>query len=139
MVSAHPIRGVGAGNFQVSSIHYLLRPGSLPNDQYIADTPQVAHNTYLGVLAELGFTGAILFLAIILFGLSCMLAALARFRALQKRQLQALTTAVAVSLIGLLAAYFFLSDEYSRPLWVLVGLGPPLLAMAKRMEPDVAA
>ena len=139
MVSAHPIRGVGAGNFQVSSIHYLLRPGSLPNDQYIADTPQVAHNTYLGVLAELGFTGAILFLALILFGLGCMLAALTRFRALQKRQLQALTTAVAVSLIGLLAAYFFLSDEYSRPLWVLVGLGPPLMAMAKRMEPDVAA
>ena len=139
MVRANPVTGVGAGNFEVSSIHYLLQPGSLPNDEYIANRPQVAHNTYLGVLAELGFTGAIMFLTLILFGLGCMLAALARFRALGQRQMQSLTTSVAVSLIGLLAAYFFLSDEFSRSLWLLVGLGPALLAIAKRMEPDLAA
>jgi O-antigen ligase len=139
MVRANPITGVGAGNFEVSSIHYLLQPGSLPNDEFIAETPQVAHNTYLEVVAELGFPGAIMFLSVIFFGLGCSLAALSRFRALRQPEMQALTIAVAVSLIGLLAADVFLSDEYSRPLWLLVGLGPALLALAKRMEPDVAA
>lgn len=136
MVSANPVSGVGAGNFEVSSIHYLLRPGSLPNDEFIADTPQVAHNTYLEVLAELGIPGAAMFLTLILFGLGCSISAIGRFRELQKTEMQALTTAVAVGLIGLLSAYVFLSDEYSRPLWVMLGLGPALLAMAKRMQSD---
>jgi O-antigen ligase len=138
MVSANPISGVGAGNFEVASIHYLLEPGSLPDDEFIVDTPQVAHNTYLEVVAELGFPGAILFLSLIVFGLGCLLSALSRFRALEERRLQALTTAIAISLVGLLVADVFLSDAYSRTLWLLVGLGPALLAIAKRMEASEA-
>lgn len=139
MVSANPIEGVGAGNFAVSSIHYLLRPGSLPNDQYIADQPTVAHNMYLEVLAELGILGAILFVTLITSGLGCLIVALSRFRKLGEQRMQKLTTAIAVSLIGFLAAEFFASGEYARELWLLVALGPALLAMAKRMEPDTAA
>ena len=139
MVSANPVTGVGAGNFTVSSIHYLLRPGSLPDAQYIADEPSVAHNTYLEVLAELGIPGATLFLALIIFFLGCSIAALSRFRRLGDRRMQALTIAIAVSLIGLLTQYVFGSQQYSRELWLLLGLGPALLAMAKRMEPDTAA
>lgn len=138
MVSANPIKGVGAGNFSVSSIHYLLRSGSLPNSQYIADTPKVAENMYLEILAELGVLGAILFFTPIIFGLGCSIAALSRYRRFGKRHMQALTTAIAVSLIGLLAADVFASEEYARELWLLVGLGPALLAMAKRIEPDTA-
>jgi O-antigen ligase len=138
MVSAEPVRGVGAGNFTVSSIHYLLEPGSLPNSQYIADTPLVAHNMYLEVLAELGLPGAILFLVMIIFGLGCSIAALSRFRQSGQRRMQALTTAIAVTLIGLLAADVFASEQYGRELWLLLGLGPALLAMAKRMETTAA-
>lgn len=134
MASAHPITGVGAGNFQVSSIHYLLQPGSLPNDEYIADSPAVAHNMYLEVLAELGVVGLILFLAIIIFSLGCSLAALSRFRALGRHRMETMTTAIAVSLIGLLAADFFLSEEYAKTLWLLIGLGPALLAMTTRID-----
>jgi O-antigen ligase len=139
MVSANPVLGVGTGNFSVASIHYLLQPGSLPDDQFIADTPQVAHNMYLEVLAELGFPGAILFLTIIVFGLGCSIAALSKFRAQGHAQMQALTTSVAISLIGALAADVFLSGEYAQTLWLLVGLGPALLAIAKRMESGPAA
>jgi O-antigen ligase len=134
MVEANPVEGVGAGNFPVSSIHYLLRPGSLPDDQYIADSPKVAHNIYLEVLAELGIPGAILFLVLLLFGLGCSVAALSRFRQLGERRLQALAMSIAVSLVGLLAADLFASEQYERELWLLLGLGPALLAMAKRME-----
>jgi putative inorganic carbon (HCO3(-)) transporter len=139
MVSAHPIEGVGAGNFPVSSIHYLLRPGSLPNSQYIADTPKVAHNSYLEVLAELGILGAIPFVILITSGLGCSIVAVSRFRTMGERRMQMLTTAIAVSLVGLLVSDFFASGEYARELWLLIALGPALLAMAKRMEPDTAA
>jgi O-antigen ligase len=138
MVNANPVKGVGAGNFSVSSIHYLLQPGSLPNSQYIADSPKVAENMYLEVLAELGIVGAILFVTIIVFGLGCSIEALSRYRKLGARHMQALTLAISVSLIGLLAADVFAAEEYARELWLLVGLGPALLAIAKRMEADTA-
>jgi O-antigen ligase len=134
MVSANPVTGVGAGNFRVSSIHYLLEPGALPDSQYIADEPSVAHNTYLEVLAELGIPGALLFVALILFFLGCSISALSRFRALGDRRMQGLTIAITASLIGLLAQYVFGSQQYARELWLLLGLGPALLAMAKRTE-----
>jgi len=138
MVEANPIQGVGAGNFQVSSIHYLLQPGSLPHSEFIADNPEVAENMYLEVLAELGIVGAALFVSVIIFGLGCSLSALSRFRRLGEKRLQALTMAIAVSLIGLLVADVFAAEEYERTLWLLLGLGPALLAIAKRMEPDIA-
>lgn len=139
MVATNPVQGVGAGNFSVSSIHYLLRPGSLPNSQYIADKPEVAENTYLEVTAELGIVGFGLFVTLIMFGLGCAMAALSKFHEIGERRLYTLTGAVAVAFIGLLAADVFAAEEYARVLWLLVGLGPALLAMAKRMEAAAAA
>ena len=40
-------------------------------DDFIVDTPKVAHNTYLQVLAELGVVGLALFMTILLFSLVC--------------------------------------------------------------------
>ena len=57
MVEDKPIHGIGSGNFPISSIHYLLQPGVLERDEFIIDTPKVAHNTYLHILAELGIVG----------------------------------------------------------------------------------
>ena len=54
MVEAHPVRGVGAGNFQPESIHYLIAPGALHRSDLIINTQHVAHNTYLQVLSEMG-------------------------------------------------------------------------------------
>ena len=48
MVEDNPVRGVGAGNFANSSVHYVLQPGQAPRSDLIVDTPSVAHNTYLG-------------------------------------------------------------------------------------------
>lgn len=131
MVGAHPLEGVGAGNFPVSSIHYLLRPGALKDPEYIADSPKVAENTYLSVIAELGFPGGLLFISLLLFSLVCATKALERFRRAGNRRMQALTMAFAVSFFGLLVADAFASKEYARELWLLVGMGPALLAMTK--------
>ncbi len=61
MVEDHPVRGIGNGNFANTSVHYLLQPGSIVRDDFIVDTPKVAHNSYLEVLAELGVVGLVLF------------------------------------------------------------------------------
>ncbi len=75
MVEDQPVHGVGAANFQVSSIHYLLEPGAIRFDEYVVDQPAVAHNMYLQVLAELGIVGLLLFLGIVSVCISMMVKA----------------------------------------------------------------
>ena len=130
MVQAHPANGVGVGNYQTSAIHYLLKPGALQRDEFIVDTPKVAHNTYLQVLAELGIVGAALFLAIIGFSLLCILRAARIFERLGEAPMELMSRALLVALCGVLAADFFISEEFSKQLWLLLGLGPALLAIA---------
>src|SRR5205807_2193793 len=121
---------VGVGNYQTSAIHYLLKPGALQRDEFIVDTPKVAHNTYLQVLAELGIVGAALFLAIIGFSLLCILRAARIFERLGDAPMELMSRALLVALCGVLAADFFISEEFSKQLWLLLGLGPALLAIA---------
>ena len=130
MVQAHPVRGVGVGNFKSASIHYLLRPGALQRDEFIVDTPKVAHNTYLQVLAEEGVLGEVLFLSIIGFSLLSMLRAARIYERLGDSSMELLSRALLVALAGVLAADFFISDQFSKQLWLLLALGPALLAIA---------
>jgi O-antigen ligase len=130
MVQAHPARGVGVGNYRTSSIHYLLEPGAIQRDEFIVDTPKVAHNTYLQVLAELGIVGAALFISIIGFSLLCVLRAARIFERLKEPSMELMSRALLVALSGILAADFFISEEFSKQLWLLLGLGPALLAIA---------
>jgi exopolysaccharide production protein ExoQ len=131
MVQAHPVRGVGVGNYKTSSIHYLLQPGAIERDEFIVDTPKVAHNTYLQVLAELGVVGASMFLAIVGFSLLCILKAARIFERLGDETMELMSRALLVALCGVLAADFFISEEFSKQLWLLLGLGPALLGIAK--------
>jgi len=134
MVEAHPVRGVGIGNYTTSSIHYLLQPGPLQRDEFIVDTPKVAHNTYLQVLAELGVIGEVLFLSIVGFSLLCVLRAARIFERLKDTTMELLSRGMLVALAGVLAADFFISDQFSKQLWLLLGLGPALLAIANASE-----
>ena len=136
MVQAHPVLGVGVGNYRVSSVHYLLQPGALKRDEFILDTPKVAHNTYLQVLAELGIVGLVLFTSIILFSLGCILRAAHAFARLKDHSMELMSRALLVALSGVLAADFFISEEFSKQLWLLLGLGPALLAIAVSKERD---
>jgi O-antigen ligase len=131
MVEANPVTGVGAGNFKTSSIHYLIEPGTIRRDDFIIDTPQVAHNSYLHVLAELGIPGLALFVAIIVACLSCAWRAARRFAAAGDSVLETLARAIVLALIALLVADFFASDHLNKELWLLLGLGPALLAISQ--------
>lgn len=133
MVKDKPVRGVGAGNFAVSSIHYLLaEPGAILRDDFIVDDPKVAHNMYLEILAELGVVGLAAFLTLILVSLSASIRAASLFDRADEDGLALIARGLAVGLIALLAADFFLSDELGKLLWLLLSLGPATLAIAMR-------
>jgi O-antigen ligase len=134
MVEAHPIEGVGVGNYQVVSIHYLLRPGVTLNNKFIVDTPKQfpPHNIYLSVLSELGIVGLTLFLAVVAFALSAALRAARAFSRRTEPTAELLARGLFIALAGYLAALFFSTSLYSKQLWLLLALAPALLAIAER-------
>jgi O-antigen ligase len=139
MVEDKPVAGVGAGNFQVSSIHYLLEPGAIQRDEYIVDHPKVAHNIYLQVLAELGVVGLALLLAILAFSLVSAFRAARSFSAAGDTRMELLARATVAALLAILAANFFLSEIYSKQLWLLLALGPAMLAIARAERPPTTS
>lgn len=133
MVEDHPVLGVGVGNFQIASPHFLLRPGTTQRaDLILSSAPKVAHNTYLGIAAELGIPGLLLFLTIVLISLVCGLRAARIWAALGDGTMEALARGVFLGLFGMLIADIFISEMYSKVLWTLLALGPALLAVARR-------
>lgn len=135
MVEAEPLHGVGAANFPVSSIHYLLaKPGALLRDDFIVDHPKVAHNIYLETLAELGVVGLVLLVALLGSVLWCGLRAAWEFRRREDTAMELLARGWLVAILGVLAGAFFNSLQYTKPLWLLVAFGPCLLAVAQRSD-----
>jgi O-antigen ligase len=135
MVQDNAIQGVGSGNFSTSSIHYLLQPGALLRDDFIVDTPKVAHNTYLQVLAELGIVGFALFITILLFSLVCAFKAHRVAARAGDRELDIIARATVVALVALFAAYIFVSRDYGKQLWLLLAVCPVMLEIARRELP----
>jgi O-antigen ligase len=136
MVEDKPIHGIGSGNFPISSIHYLVQPGVLERDDFIIDTPKVAHNTYLQILAELGIVGISMFLAIIGFSIRCALRAARWFGRHGDTQMELVARGMIVALVGILTADFFISEMYGKQLWLMMGLGPALYGVARRTYPE---
>ena len=131
MVEDEPLRGVGAGNFPTASIHYLIVPGTLRRSDFIVDKPKVAHNLYLGTMAELGIPGLILLLSVILGLLACGVQAARQFERNGDLRMEILARAQVIALVGLLAALFFSSDLYKKQLWLLLAMGPAMLAISR--------
>ncbi|MFN8113687.1 MAG: O-antigen ligase family protein [Solirubrobacterales bacterium] len=137
MFEANPVVGVGSGNFRTSSIHYLLaEPGAIQRSYYIADTPAVAHNLYLEILTELGLVGLTLFLAVIVGSMAAAVRAYRRFDRLGDAGMATIARATVIGLVATLAADFFLSAQFSKQLWILLSLGPALLAIARFRSPS---
>ena len=139
---AHPLVGIGTGNFEVVEAHYVLMPGSISRIQYLTDVPHLVHNTYLQLLAETGLVGLAGYLAVAIGSLWAGLRAAATFDRIGRRDYADLARSVTMGTIGLLAALFFISAGDELRLWVLFALGPAMLGMAQRMaraQSDVAS
>ena len=130
MIAAHPFNGVGTGQFPIDSVHYLLRPGLFETGAFILSTPKVTHNTYLNVVAELGIVGGALFVVILVFCLGCMLLAVKRVREAGDERLEILLRGLVVGTGGYLVTLMFISENTGKLLWILLALGPVLLAIS---------
>jgi hypothetical protein len=75
------------------------------------------------------------------FALRCALKAARNFRRARDPVMDVISRAVLVAAVGLLASNLFVSEHFSKPLWLLLGLGPVLLAIARREAagPEVVA
>jgi O-antigen ligase len=138
MVRAHPIEGVGAGNFQTSSRDYLIQPGTIFRSDTVLLGNQVAHNTYLQTAAELGMVGFTLFGAIIVFSIGSLARAARNFRDSAHVRGEALARSMIVALIGMLAADFFISQMFSKQLWLMLGIGPAILGVSRSSAAETA-
>jgi putative inorganic carbon (HCO3(-)) transporter len=132
MVQAHPLTGVGSGNFQYAAIHYLQAPGVLTRADLIVDTPKVAHNIYLEVLADMGIPGLLLFLAIVIASAAAAWRAAHLFMRSGDRDLELMSRCVVLALVGFMTSNFFLSGQFDKQLWLVFAMGPLLLRMARR-------
>lgn len=131
MVGDKPLTGVGAGNFRTAAPRFLLVPGRVRRSDLIVDKPQVVHNSYLEVLAELGFVGLALFGAIVGLCVTGALRAAREFRKAGSAGLEALSRGVLIALLGLLTAGVFISAEYEKELWLLLGLAAALERLSR--------
>jgi putative inorganic carbon (HCO3(-)) transporter len=136
VIEDKPITGVGAGNFQVVQVRYLLRPGverARTRTSRVIDDPggKVAHNSFLSVMSELGAVGTILFVFLIGFAAVSMLKAAALSRRAGDHRMWVVAIALLVALVGSLTVQMFQSDQQGKVLWLLLGLGPAVLAVAR--------
>lgn len=132
MFQDNPIGGIGAGNYALVSNQYLVRTGLIQVDDYILLDPKQAHNMYLDMAAETGVVGFLLFSGLIAFSLRSTLRAARRFQWAGDTDMEVLSRAAFLGLLGMLVADFFLSEQFSKQLWILLALGPALLRVATR-------
>jgi O-antigen ligase len=133
---AHPVLGIGLGNFTVVSANYaVLTDTDLPRADVIVSQRAPVHNTYLEIAAELGTVGILLLLG--LFGVVFGATRRGVQRAAQQGQqaFELMGRGLFVGAAGMLTAFFFLSAEYEKELWLTLGL---LLAFANIARQSVA-
>ncbi len=134
VVEGHPLGGVGLGNYEVVEPSYATQTLNLNFVHYIVNFRQVVHNTYLQMAAEVGFVGLFLFLAILVLPLRLAGRALARLdQGLGELEFHA--RGLAAGAIGMFAAYIFLTAEYEKQLWLVLGL---LASVPALLRDDVA-
>jgi O-antigen ligase len=131
MFKANPVTGVGSGNFPNSAIHYVQQAGPLTRADLIVNVPHVTHNLYLDILDELGVPGLLAFALTAGASISAAVRAAKRFELAGDTQLELTSRVLALAILGVLAADFFLSGQFSKQLWLLLALPPPLLSLAR--------
>jgi len=132
MSGDHPVVGVGLNNFRTRSSEYVREPGSLSDVALIAERPRVVHNLYLELLAETGVIGLAIYLGAVLACLLAAAQAARRFDDLGNAGMASIARAALIGAIAMLCAGFFISYATDARLWFLLGLGPALLALARR-------
>lgn len=131
----HPTKGAGIGAYTEATPRYLAQPGLVRRGDFFTETPKVAHNMYLHILVEIGTVGLVLFMSIILTCLAAVLRAAQLFKRAGDVTLELLSRTLLAGTVGLLVADFFISGQYQRILWILLGLCVGMLGVARTLLP----
>jgi len=122
MIEAHPIAGIGLGNFKLLMPSYMA-PGTN------IDVDSVAHNMFIEVAAELGLPALVIFLAIFWFTYR-MLGKLYRATSISSL-IRDTAAALQAGLLGFAVAGSFVSAEYQKTSWMGFALMFCLLPLAR--------
>ena len=135
MMEAHPIFGVGLGQFK--AVEYQYNP-LLIN---LEAEPHIAHNTYVQLGAEGGIPTLALYLAIL--AVTLVTSRIAQKAPGVPEDISALALSFQIGLIGIMIAEVFLTAQYIKEIWVFISLAPNLyticLHAAKTSKKSVAA
>lgn len=84
--------------------------------------------------------GFALYLSVVMIMLRCAWRAAGRFERLGDTAMASLSRAVIVGVLAMLTAALFISSQTDRRIWVLLAMGPALLAASRRQagSPDPA-
>jgi O-antigen ligase len=135
----HPVIGVGLRGFFDNLENYVRQVGPLNFAEFIAEEPHYVHNNYLELLAETGVVGLALYVAVVVASVRCAWRASQRFEQLGDLAMATLSRALIVSVMAMMTAGFFISSTTDRRTWVLLALGPALLAASRRQAMTVRA
>jgi O-antigen ligase len=130
MVEAHPITGVGAGDYPLTAVHYVNKAGLISSAYLIVFQPHVAHDIYLEMAADLGIPGLLVFLALVFGSLAAAVRATRRAETRGDRNLEVLGRCLVLSLVGFMAADVFLSGQFSKQLFLVMAMCPATYALA---------
>ena len=126
----HPIVGVGAGGFtQVEPTYAVSNVSLLRVD--LVNKAYPTHNTYLTMLTDYGMVGLALFAALIALALLLGVQAAWAFARADQRELELLSRGVVAAVIAMLTAYMFISAQYEKQLWLLIGFSAALSTLAR--------
>ena len=135
MAKDNPVLGVGVSNFEEVEPRYAASSVNLERVEFVVDNPKVAHNTYLEVLAELGAIGLAAFAAVVLGPLVLAARAVRTFARAGDGEMEVLARGFLVGVLGMLAAFLFISAQYEKQLWLLLAVAAALLTVARRSAP----
>jgi O-antigen ligase len=138
MYRKHPFGGVGIGNFQILEPRYANAGFNISRIDLVLDNPRVVHNTYLHVLVELGAIGFTAFVLLVLTTvfLGIRYANLLSYVGDWRSELYA--RGLVVAMISTLAADFFLSAQYDKRFWLLLGAVAAIRSMTFDVESGTA-
>jgi len=85
----------------------------------------------VATLDELGVPGFLMFLAIVIGSVMAALRAARIYERSGDTAFELMARALALAVVALLTADFFITNEYEHLLWLLLALPPALLAVAR--------
>ena len=132
----HPVLGVGINNYPLTRMHFDESGVKHP-------FPSAAHSTYISLLSELGLSGSLCFLALLVLFFRLNAQTRQSLLALGPTERHSFEFCLAVGLDLALIAYLvsgaFVSVFNYPHLWILLGLSVGLHTACARKQPEPAA